>query len=377
MDNPVGMNHKEERTPGRAQSAYYINIIVLCVVTLAAMAAALFSLHRYRQSERQKEILQSRIEALEGDNKSLYTSAEVDSIREEARDAGASEEKNAIQMSIQSTLESGGSTLSMLRSLFADDLVVLSNGKYYFYPVLTDLAKNDFKDGDFDLDDTGFLTYKGSDKDISLIRGIDVSEENGEIDWQSAQEEGTSFAMVCAGGRDAEGVITDDRNFASNVQGAAASGMSVGVYYNFSAVSKEEAQEDADHLIAQMKNYKSQIHYPVACSLSVPEEGARTAVLKRAEWTDNVRTFCNKIKAAGYTPMIYGTIAAVIMETNVDQLDEYGKWIANYDDSIYYPYSFSMWQYSSSGQVQGITGDTHLDAMIVKKKATETEKSDK
>ncbi len=60
--------------------------------------------------------------------------------------------------------------------------------------------------------------------------------------------------------------------------------------------------------------------------------------------------------------MIYGNLKTFMLMVDLEQLEEYEKWFAYYRTPLYFPYEFSVWQYSSTGKVNGI--DTDVDMNI-------------
>lgn len=71
--------------------------------------------------------------------------------------------------------------------------------------------------------------------------GIDVSEHNGEIDWEEIRRAGIAFAIIRLGwGR---GHL--DRLFYEHINGALAAGLSVGVYYYSYADTPKAAEDEA------------------------------------------------------------------------------------------------------------------------------------
>ena len=62
--------------------------------------------------------------------------------------------------------------------------------------------------------------------------------------------------------------------------------------------------------------------------------------------------------------MIYGNLASFVMMLNIENLEKYDKWISNTGASLYFPYRFSMWQYSSAGTVHGISTEVGLDVSL-------------
>lgn len=367
-DKKAESPHRRGRV--RAHFWYQANLILMCSVTLLSLAGALLFFVQSRNAIREKNQIANRLDAVEGDEKTLYTEEEVQEKIDQAKTSASAAQRHELLMQIQSDMESGGSTASMLRKLFSDDIVVVNAGKYYFYPILKSVPANHFQSGDFALSDDGRLIYKGSSK-VTLQSGINVSKENGEIDWDLVAEDDIAFAMVDAGGRltadsgtDKAGDIIPDDRLGDNLDGALRAGLNAGVMYHLGAVSEEEAEEEAAQLIGALKPYQDRLSYPVAVCVSVPAETDRTAGQGKTEWTRYVLTFCEALEEAGYQPMIYGNLAAFVMMLDMDDLKRYDKWIANTGASLYFPYEFSMWQYSVTGTVQGVSTEAGLDVSL-------------
>ena len=89
---------------------------------------------------------------------------------------------------------------------------------------------------------------------------------------------------------------------------------------------------------------------------------ARTKDLTKEERTEYCIAFCEKIRNAGYEPMIYGNLKTFMLMLDLQQLEEYDKWFAFYDEQVYYPYAFKIWQYTDEGKVDGI--DVNVDMNI-------------
>lgn len=353
--------------PGQKHFWYLANLVMLSTITLLALIGAALCLVRVQNAVKETNELKEQLEALQGDAKTLYTEEEVQSRENQAKEKGASAERDKLLMQIQSSMESGGSTASMLRELFSDDIVVVNGGKYYFYPILNTVKRNSFQSADFSLSDDGRLQYSGSDK-VKMQSGIDVSEDNGDINWQSVSEDDVAFAMICAGGRktDAQGKSSswEDGRMGDNIQGASEAGLHVGIYYVLGASSAEEAKESAEQLIQSLESYEDKITYPVAVWVNQSSEDENAVHQSRADCTDYVLTFCEELDAAGYEPLICGNLASFVMGMNIEDLEKYDKWIANTGAGLYFPYQFSMWQYSTTGTVHGISTEVGLDASL-------------
>ena len=74
-----------------------------------------------------------------------------------------------------------------------------------------------------------------------MTRGIDVSENNGWVDWQAVADAGVKFAIV----RSSYGQNSQDENFLANVEGAHAAGLKCGAYHYGYALTPAQARREA------------------------------------------------------------------------------------------------------------------------------------
>ena len=339
----------EKSNPNHRKVFYFLNILLLCVITVSSLTMAVILFVRLERLRSEKQ--------MEG---TLYTDNQIEKIRYGA----AQSERNRILLEIQSSFESGNSTISMLRDLFPGDLVVMWEGRYYFYPVDRNLQMNPFSEVDFALGEKGGMDYIGEDEGVTVNRGIDVSSLNGEIDWTKVAEEQIAFAMIRAAVRNTDGALAQDERFQENMNGAKSVGIRSGCYVDLDAVSEEEAEEIADFVLSNLSMTQQEMGAPVAVRVQIPDHSSSLSGQTREEWTQGVRAFCAKIKKAGYDPVVYANTAAFNMLLNMAELEEYDKWIADYGDYLYFPYKFRCWQYSLKGTVNGIEGDVALDLSV-------------
>lgn len=194
--------------------------------------------------------------------------------------------------------------------------------------------------------------------------GIDVSKFQGTIDWKAVADAGIDFAMVRVGYRTQNsGEITADANAKYNMQEAEANGIHVGAYFFSTAVSEEEAVEEAKWTADYISRY--QITYPVAYNcegFDRPEN--RNASLTVTERTDIAIAFLTKIYKQGYTPMFYASRNEMLGDNlwETSRLEKSFKiWVAQYPKQPYpqtekaeYPAAHDMWQYTNNGTVAGV-----------------------
>ena len=191
--------------------------------------------------------------------------------------------------------------------------------------------------------------------------GVDVSVHQENIDWQKVKESGIDFAMIRLGYRGyGSGEAGLDENYAENIQGAREAGIDAGVYFFSQAITVEEAVEEANLVIESLKGLD--INYPVVYDWEIIyDDTARTDNVSVDVLTDCCVAFCETIRNAGYTPMIYQNKRTTIFKLDLNRLTDYDFWLAEYGSEPTYYYDFDMWQYTSTGSVPGIEGDVDLN----------------
>ena len=200
-----------------------------------------------------------------------------------------------------------------------------------------------------------------------VYNGIDVSTHNGNIDWKSVKASGVDYAIIRLGytGYSRERFSTRyDTAFEANISGARAAGLPVGVYWYSQAVNTSEARQEAQKLLAKLRNYS--IDLPVFYDYEfagVGDEGRldyawSSGAVNKATLTANAEAFCNEIQSAGYDAGVYASKS--FLENQIDGASlgrKYNIWLAHYNNSTPYAGSYYMWQYSSKGRVRGISGN--------------------
>jgi GH25 family lysozyme M1 (1,4-beta-N-acetylmuramidase) len=339
-----------------------ISIIFLSLVALLALSFSVMLLIKNAALKREEEAVKSELDAL--NTEGYYTTTEAKHLIEEAKEEGQKEAEGTIRESIKSKLEAGEGTTATIRSLFPDQMVVASSGRYFFFPILDSIEHHAFAADDFEIGSDGFLKYVGDDSSVHVKKGIDVSRFQGKINWEKVAKSGVDFAFIRVGLRGTtEGKILIDDCFEDNIKGATSNGIDVGVYFYSQAINEKEAQEEVQTVLDMIEPYD--ITYPVVIDIeSADSDSARTAQLTSNDYEAVVKVFCETVKSAGYKPMIYGNVKSYTLLMDAADVDNYGIWIAYYGTPLYYPYHFDVWQYSSTGKVDGIDGNVDLDICI-------------
>ncbi|MBQ8210883.1 MAG: glycoside hydrolase family 25 protein [Clostridia bacterium] len=210
-------------------------------------------------------------------------------------------------------------------------------------------------------EEDGRMIY--TDTDVNYYTGIDVSSYQGEIDWNAVAADGIDFAIIRVGyrGYGTAGNIRIDESADINIKAASQAGLKIGVYFYSQATTVAEAEEEADFVINAIKNYD--IDYPVVFDWeNDPGVGMRTDGMTAEETTPCAVAFCEKIKAAGYTPAVYFNLSDAYDRYNLDAISDYSFWYAQFEgEAPEFYYEYSIWQYSDSGTVDGIKGKVDLN----------------
>lgn len=203
------------------------------------------------------------------------------------------------------------------------------------------------------------------DGETVSIKGIDVSTYQGDIDWEKVAASGVKFVFIRLGYRGYEsGLLVKDDRFEDNIRGALQNGIAVGVYFVTQAISVEEAVEEAQFVMENIRPYN--VTWPIVLDIEdAASATARTAELSQQARTDHAIAFCETVKESGYTPMLYCNIRWFIEKLDITRITDYDKWFAQYFRKPFFPYAFQVWQYSSTGRIDGIEGNVDYNISFV------------
>lgn len=214
------------------------------------------------------------------------------------------------------------------------------------------------------VDETKLLAASGAAETKGITIGIDVAKYQGTIDWSAVAQSGIDYAMIRVGYRTQKtGEITEDPLAKYNMQEAQKAGIKIGAYFFSSAVTKQEAVEEADWVANYISQY--QITYPVAYNCEgFNDSENRQYSLDKTTRTDIAIAFLDEIYQKGYTPMFYAaknemTNDALWETSRIDST--YKVWVSQYPAAPYpdtnasdYTGTHAMWQYTNKGTVSGI-----------------------
>lgn len=208
------------------------------------------------------------------------------------------------------------------------------------------------------------MKYYEDNKLVSYV-GTDISKYQDYVDFVKLKKAEVDFVMLRVGARGyGSGQLVLDEYFTDNIKRASDAGLEIGVYFFSQAITVEEAVEEANMVLENIKDY--QITYPVAFDMEyIQNDTSRIDNLTKAEKTEITKTFLDTIQAAGYKAMIYGNKEWLIKQIDMSKLTAYDVWLSQQADIPDYPYKFTMWQYSNEATLDGIAGYANLDISFI------------
>ena len=200
------------------------------------------------------------------------------------------------------------------------------------------------------------LKYKTED---TLI-GIDVSNHQGDIDWETVKNSGVEFAFIRIGyGHNREAKIMEDEKFRKNLEGARNVGLKVGLYFYSYATEIWEAEEQANWIVKALNGEK--IDLPIVFDYetwkSFPTYNINIVDLNKV-----AKRFLDILHDNGYEGMNYSSKYYL---NTIWNLSEYPTWLAHYVSKTNYDKDFKVWQFSNTGEVPGINGFVDLDVLYL------------
>ena len=207
-----------------------------------------------------------------------------------------------------------------------------------------------------------FMQYyvNGTKKSFS---GADISKEQGTVDFKRMKKAGVDYVMLRLGQRGyTTGEISLDDSFIVNYTAARDAGLDIGVYFVSSAISPEEAAEEADFCLETISVNEITLEYPIAISAEKLGDGrSRCDDLEKMPRTNCALAFMNRIEEKGYLSLLKADKATLITKYSLGSMIGYDIWYVGKEDIPDFPYPFVMWQYDDAGELSGVEGGVHLD----------------
>jgi lysozyme len=180
-------------------------------------------------------------------------------------------------------------------------------------------------------------------------RVIDVSKHQSVIDWDKVKNHIDGAILRCGYGMDL--IVQDDKQFERNASECERLGIPYGVYLYSYATNDENAKSEAGHILRLIKGKKLSLPVYLDVEEETPEH--RKYAPRACEIVGDI------ITKAGYTFGVYANLNW--WKNYLKGVNKYTRWVAQYNNKCTYTGKCDMWQYSSSGNIEGINGRVDMN----------------
>lgn len=185
----------------------------------------------------------------------------------------------------------------------------------------------------------------------------DLSVHNGMVDWDKLKEDGVDFVMLRAG----YGKNNIDERFYDNATACVRLGIPFGIYWFSYAYTADMAEQEAEYAIAAVSKYL--LRCPISYDLeydTVRYASTKGVAIDKSLATQMVDAFCSRVERAGFEAWNYANKDYLQRMFDNTLLNKYPLWFARYND-IPGRSGMVMWQRTSSGSVNGISGRVDMN----------------
>lgn len=195
---------------------------------------------------------------------------------------------------------------------------------------------------------------------------IDVSEWQGDIDWAKAKADGVEGVIIRLGYGEGNNA---DKKAQRNISECKKLGIPFGIYWYSYADTPSLAKEEGADVVAKLKQFgvnPSDLAYPVYYDLEKWTWEGHQPPTDPNVYNNIVNNWYSALQSAGYKNLgVYSYTS--YLRGPLKHADIYAKtaWVAQYGARMGFD-SFSTnsrgWQYTSSGKVDGISGNVDMNA---------------
>lgn len=195
-----------------------------------------------------------------------------------------------------------------------------------------------------------------------MLKGIDVSKWQGQIDFNAVKRSGVDFVIIQAGYGNS--TTQKDPYFEQNYARAKAAGLKVGAYWFSYALTPNEAAAEARTCAAVIAN--KQFDFPIYYDLeNEPKSKYFPFVTGKTNCSNMVKAFCLELEKLGYFVGLYISRSPLQTHITKEVAERFALWLAEYGSKLNYTGKYGIWQRSSTGRVVGIIGDVDIDEAII------------
>ena len=196
----------------------------------------------------------------------------------------------------------------------------------------------------------------------TIKAGIDVSQYQGNIDWNAVRNSGVNFAILRIGYYlESQRRAVIDPYFEQNYNACKSLGIAVGGYFYSYAFNSAEASREAQACLSIISGKSFEMPIFLDVEDNILKNAVADGRTNKNELTNASIAFCDIMNSSGYQSGVYASKNFFIEYLNVSALERHNIWLVHYTETTDYTGKFDIWQYTSSGSIPGINGNVDLD----------------
>lgn len=189
---------------------------------------------------------------------------------------------------------------------------------------------------------------------------IDISQHNGFIDFNKVKNDGVEGVIIRVGWIGNKENHTLDTRFKEYYQKAKEVGLKIGFYVYSYCKSIETLRNGVDWLVSKIEDKTFEL--PIFLDLedeTIKDIGKDTLTIQAVQ-------FCTIIENLGYKAGVYASKDWFLYKLDINKLLNYKIWLAEWNgkENPTLGYKVDLWQYTSKGKVNGITGNVDINKWL-------------
>lgn len=193
---------------------------------------------------------------------------------------------------------------------------------------------------------------------------IDISHHNTIVDWNKISNAVSGVIMRLGYRSYGSGQIMMDKKYTTYLAQVKQCKIPYGIYFFPTSINEKEAEEEANYILKAVSGL--QLSFPIYLDSEIADvktKNGRSDKLDKETRTKLLKIILDKLKSRGYNCGVYASTLWFNNQLNMSKLNGYHVWVAQYNTSCTYSGQYDMWQYSSKGQIDGVSGNCDVSKL--------------
>ena len=194
---------------------------------------------------------------------------------------------------------------------------------------------------------------------------IDLSHHNTVANWNNVANSVSGVILRLGYRSYGSGQIMTDKKYNEFLSQVKSRKIPYGIYFFPTSITEEEAKEEADFILKSIQGLS--LSFPIYLDSEIADvktKNGRSDKLDKATRTKLLKIILDKLKSRGYDCGVYASTSWLNNNLIMSQLSGYKVWVAQYNTTCTYSGKYNMWQYSSKGQVDGVSGNCDVSKLV-------------